>query len=330
MSVIGDALGRAERDHRTDPIRDAATPSRSVTVPPSEAAETQLKGIARPQQSMIDGGRWFSSILMTLFVAVIGFAGYITIYPEWVDSLWKFPSTATQVATTNSNEATTPHETPMAPPIERITPAMSLAATAPACPTIALQTPEQLIASIEVPKPLQPALPVASPDASAEVQPSAVTKPKIEPKPHTQPAPKVESAAKANPVVENLAKPTPRKAKQPKTKQPKAKQRQGRRIPRKQARPTPTRSITKIPVRTTDLKSRFSVDGVMLGGERKTAVINGEIVGVDDEVDGAIVRAITGSGVAIEVDGRIRRVPVSAEQSPENQNESGGGVEFND
>jgi hypothetical protein len=321
MSVIGDALGRAERDYQAGQVRNAAKPARASKAPTADSAETAVKGIARPQQSITDGGQWFSSILMTLFIAVIGFAGYMTVYPQWVDSLWKFPAPAKREATASAVAPATPQAITNAPSIERVTSAESLAPTVPICPAIALQSPEQIFASIGVPEPLQPASPKTGPIASVEPQPSVVTTPKVEPKTKAAPEPKVK------PIIEEPVKPVVTQNASPS---------RGRRVPRQQARQNPTRSTTKIPVRTDDFKSRFSVDGVMLGGERKMAVINGEIVGVDDEVDGAIVRAITGSGVAVEVDGRIRRVPVSTRQSSHDQSQSrdqdqqGSGFEFND
>ncbi|MCA9252468.1 MAG: hypothetical protein KDA54_15185, partial [Phycisphaerales bacterium] len=64
--------------------------------------------------------------------------------------------------------------------------------------------------------------------------------------------------------------------------------------------------------------------------ERKSAVINGEIVGIDDEVDGAVVRAITDSGIAIEIDGRIRRVPVISKRKQDGPDQPMTETEFND
>lgn len=333
MSVIGDALGRAERDYQAGHIQKAVTPSRASRVRAPEPAETAVKGIARPQQSMTGGTSWFSSILMTVFVAVIGLAGYIAVYPEWVDSLWNFPdpnTSATSVASKSADSPVVPVAAQAAPQVASA--ALPIPSEPVICPQIAYAQFEPVasnqLSTTAPSSPTPQALPpVQSPFAQdAETKSSqsdavAVPTPRQQvlpgplvtddTKPAITPA-VVESQSVAHEPVEKqggdrIQKPTPRE--KPATKH--RKRPRGRRVTKRKPPEKPTRSITKVPVRTNKLAERFQVEGVMLGGERKLAVINGEIVGVDDEVDGAVVRAITGNGIAIEIDGRIRRVPVN-------------------
>ncbi len=311
MSVIGDALGRAERDYRADQIQNAVSPTRAAMPAQDESAEMAVKGIARPQQSAGEGGGWFSASLMTLFVAIIGLAGYMTLYPEWVDSLWKFPDPVKQmaIATRKSSASGVSKGSSLGGPEY----ANAFAPLVPTCPAEALYSPAERNASDVSPLPPEPALPEpASPRPGPSFQ--VASRPAIEPDRNVEPKPAVE------PSVKKSSKPTAKRANPGK----------GRRVARTQTKPKPPRSITRIPVRTSDIKSRYNVDGVMLGGERKLAVINGEIVGVDEEVDGAVVRAITGSGVAVEVDGRIRRLPVRSKRAEDQESSSRSDLEFND
>ncbi|HNO77406.1 MAG TPA: hypothetical protein PKN33_05030 [Phycisphaerae bacterium] len=354
MSVIGDALGRAERDYQAGHnLQKAPVPTRVSKKPATEPAETAVKGIARPRQSQTAGGGWFSNVLMVLFVAVIGFAGYMTVYPDWVDSLWKFPDLQTPVVQIASNPV--PTSNPMqinqsAPPVDA--PPATIEASFPVCPQVAIavdrpvervQVPPSIpvestntewvdshsvphgatpiaksgqTVSSDVPTPLQPTLPESS--MAVEVQPIA---PPVEAsKPIVVEAPAVSvSQPTIKPVVDEIEKPTPKK-----------RARLGRRVSREKPQTETTRSLARIPIQSSKLSDRFKVEGVMLGGERKSAVINGEIVGIDDEVDGAVVRAITDSGIAIEIDGRIRRVPVISKRKHDGPDQPMTETEFND
>ncbi|MEZ6084474.1 MAG: hypothetical protein R3E58_11190 [Phycisphaerae bacterium] len=362
MSVIGDALGRAERDYQAGHIQQKThVPTRVSRKPATEPAETAVKGIARPRQSQTAGGGWFSNVLMVLFVAVIGFAGYMTVDPEWVDSLWKFPDLEPKAVATVSKTAAASIPTPVvqtAPPDDMPAaidlPVSKMDAPFPVCPQVAnaidlpvepIQTPPALevgnvspelaepqtvpseatvastakiveTASPKVRVPLQPTLP----DSSADVEASPVVIPVANTAPIAVESPASPGERQTSlPVAIEKEKPTL-----------KNKSRMGRRVGRKKLQEQPTRSLTRIPIQSNRLSDRFKVEGVMLGGERKSAVINGEIVGIDDEVDGAVVRAITDSGIAIEIDGRIRRVPVISKRKQDGPDQPMTETEFND
>ncbi len=63
-----------------------------------------------------------------------------------------------------------------------------------------------------------------------------------------------------------------------------------------------------------DVLRRLHVEGVMVGGSTKLAVINGTILEVGQQIEGVIISAITAQGIAVEIDGRIYRVPITGPQ----------------
>ncbi len=311
MSVIGDALGRAERDYRTGELHNAVAPSRAADPKPQytdEASETAVKGIARPRQVSGAGGAFLSNALMTLFVTVIGFAGYLTVFPDWIDSLWKFPDLAPHGLAAPSNASLAEQENS---PNQQVVAAKSAVATAnanevttPLGPTPAALPAAEPTADIETSCPLLSVIPEIDPHKISEINSATAIN-------HATVVPNESISIHENRMAErSIEKPTVRN--KPKPIARKRNLRKGRRVSNRSIQRPKTRSITRVPVRSNDISSRFSVDGVMLGGERKLAVINGSIVGVDEEIDGAVVRAITGNGVAIEIGGRIRRLPIHA------------------
>ena len=68
----------------------------------------------------------------------------------------------------------------------------------------------------------------------------------------------------------------------------------------------------QVPTLTEPISARFRLEGVVLSGRTKLAVVNGAIIEVGQRIDGATVTAITKGSITIEVDGRTYRIPLRA------------------
>lgn len=76
----------------------------------------------------------------------------------------------------------------------------------------------------------------------------------------------------------------------------------------------PASPASQVRVATADsaIARRFQLEGVMLSGSSRMAVVNGAIVEVGQTVDGAIVREIDRRYITVEIDGQWVRVPLRA------------------
>lgn len=79
-----------------------------------------------------------------------------------------------------------------------------------------------------------------------------------------------------------------------------------------EAKPVAPAVEPRVETATSAISERFRLDGVMLGGQTKLAVVNGMIVEEGQRLDGAIVREIDGKFIVIEIDGQRHRIPMQA------------------
>ncbi|NOX57832.1 MAG: general secretion pathway protein GspB [Planctomycetes bacterium] len=244
MTVIGDALNRADQDRRSGTVCAEVKPLISVV--------SETKGIAHPRQPTPPDTSSVSSFLSVALFSLAGFAVFMSLYPEWIDAIWQFQTS----------------------------------------PALAVKVPLQ--DELDDRQTFQPALESGT-DAG------------IVPVPRMQAAPITNSTQLGDVFPKDDRRLTNQ-----------------REVSRSTNRPDPggsersvSRSITQIPVTLKSTRALFRLEGVMLGGRRRLAVVNGAIVGVGDEVDGATVRAITSNTVALEIDGRVRRIPIRTSRTPQ-------------